>query len=138
MAETLAEQCPFCAGAGHVIASDPYYPRFVKTWRPQCQKCGANLGEFDTPADAITAWNTRVPALRSGENDGWMDIATAPRDRDILLWHPGSKYEKPGPRIGQMTWMVVMPVPVIGCTIYGPEAATHWRPLPPSPAAIGE
>jgi hypothetical protein len=49
--------CPFCNGEGWVI----FVPD-TKRYRPQCKKCGCDLGEFNRRGDAEVAWNTRAHA----------------------------------------------------------------------------
>jgi hypothetical protein len=66
--------------------------------------------------------------------DQWRPIETAPADEQILLWHPGSKYQERGAVIGHMTAMSFLGmIPVFGCTTYSQGDATHWMPLPNPP-----
>lgn len=74
----------------------------------------------------------------------WRTIESAPTKTDILLWHPGSKYQKQGSVIGYMQQMGNGYVPIFGCTVFSPGDATHWMPLPdpppasPLPPGVGE
>lgn len=54
--------CPFCGGDGRVIpeVGNHFHPRLL--YRPQCGKCGGNLGGFESRPQAIAAWNTRASA----------------------------------------------------------------------------
>jgi hypothetical protein len=63
----------------------------------------------------------------------WRPIETAPMDKEILLWHTGSKWQKQGPVIGHIMRMGIATVPVFGCTVFHPGDATHWMPLPEPP-----
>lgn len=51
------EPCPFCGGIAHDICE----PTFVATfaYAVSCKGCGARTRRYDTPAEAIAAWNTR-------------------------------------------------------------------------------
>jgi hypothetical protein len=148
--------CPWCAGPVHIIPSDPYYPRFVKTWRPQCQKCGANLGELDTQAEAIAAWNNRTAissALTSAPpvQEGWRGIETAPRDGTFFdAWMRNPEFPD-GYRLpscsfsmdkGEFVDAHGMFLHVAGDPVSGKWRIypTHWRPLPaaPEPTPTGE
>ena len=64
MAETernnIMKRCPFCGGEGRVIPDPANKYRLNILYRPQCDRCGANLGGFDTTHFAVTAWNRRA------------------------------------------------------------------------------
>lgn len=54
------KSCPFCGGPG-VISPDPANKhRAAVLYRPQCDRCGANMGGFDNSDFAIAAWNRRI------------------------------------------------------------------------------
>lgn len=72
-------------------------------------------------------------ALQHLEASGWRDIASAPNETKILLWHEGSKFMERGPVIGHMMQTALVRMPVFGCTVYSVGDATAWQPLPSPP-----
>ena len=56
---TKLKPCPFCGGEAEIIAID--YDDDELWYRPECSKCNCGwLENFETPREAITAWNRRV------------------------------------------------------------------------------
>ena len=62
-------QCPFCgdtANSGGVHIQEIHYPKEDVTKYGVLCECGAEMSEFDTPAEAAAAWNHRI---KGGETD---------------------------------------------------------------------
>lgn len=59
------EPCPFCANDGsgpiehalHICHNEHGWRE--ASWSPQCDKCTATMGYFDSEEEAADAWNTR-------------------------------------------------------------------------------
>lgn len=69
--------CPFCLNltprnealrSGLKVKRDPLAYLEPSTWIVLCLDCGANGANHNSESDAITAWNTRTPAV-AGESD---------------------------------------------------------------------
>jgi Lar family restriction alleviation protein len=64
--------CPFCGGE-----AESYVSRTDALVR--CERCPADMGVFDTEAEAIAAWNTRYMACHECETPK-LNGASTPRD----------------------------------------------------------
>lgn len=57
--------CPFCGGEAHAHEFSMHAGQFSchmfynPYWQVICSECRAAIGDFDTRAEAIAAWNTR-------------------------------------------------------------------------------
>lgn len=64
--EIKIRACPFCGGTAR-RKIDRYYLAYVC----QCDTCSARTGFYDSPIDAIRAWNTRSkPNIAGGSDNG--------------------------------------------------------------------
>jgi Restriction alleviation protein Lar len=122
--------CPFCGGGGHIIK-----PPDTRRHRPQCSKCGAGFGEFDTHMNALNAWNTRAKA--SGAPDGWVLL---PRE---LTAGNGAKYaligEIPchidGIR-GSVPWTSIKDVHKAVVRLFEGKETRPAAPIPPKSGSV--
>lgn len=136
MAETELLPCPFC---GHEAVT---YRDSDGDWEAFCNNdlelCSGNVASrFPTEAQAIAAWNRRIPPPSEGGGEGWRTIDSAPKDgTPVLVPYPifkrGNNTDVPdeyevmivywkGVGWDRGWWMLH-------------EEPTHWQPLPSPPA----
>lgn len=121
--------CPFCGKAAEFDPPAVYSGAPVFTVR--C--CIADTGMCFSKEAAIKKWNRRALAARP-PGDGWVLIESAPRDgTSVLGWGVCAGYAPP------KAWIMrIMPDETEGYWRRFDGArvrATHWRELPPAPAA---
>lgn len=150
MAEHMtAEQlltCPFCGGAPRVKPQDPSVDGDAWT-AIGCPECEFEFRAFDDDRNthftmAAEKWNRRAARLSGMAADTWQPIETAPKDRRIELWIPGSSSLNPGkPTHGE--WesqrLHARPRPFWRYDLFYRESdmrdkqPTHWREPSPEP-----
>ena len=57
MKKSDIKSCPFCGGQATIIIPGGRYFTFYKA---ECEDCGANSKECNTPEDAAKLWNKRI------------------------------------------------------------------------------
>jgi hypothetical protein len=73
------KDCPFCGGEGWTI-----YHSDTRRTSPRCRRCGCDLGEFDTPQEALAAWNRRAPEPATTQPERSEDAVDAARYRWLV------------------------------------------------------
>jgi hypothetical protein len=156
--------CPFCGGDAEMDTRQGYTNYF--NGRPEtgiaiyCRACGVQQmicrGDVPDvePEHVIELWNRRAllsQEAKKDRDDGWQDIATAPKDGTEILLRRGervgaaawvewekraSEYHANGTYLGEYvqdggaSWTIGLD----GNSWDGERKPTHWRPLPAPPA----
>lgn len=58
---TELKPCPFCGSKAVSVKGGSLRPNGIPAFGCHCPKCHSASGIFETPQEAITAWNRRVP-----------------------------------------------------------------------------
>src|SRR5690606_13065334 len=81
MSDELRE-CPFCGDTDNVELESLQSGRFAV----ECWSCFASIGSFDTPQQAVTNWNRRVPAPQA------QAVPVEVPDAIDTIWHAANLF----------------------------------------------
>lgn len=80
-----AEACPHCGGVSYLVRRKPVFKDspWEYAWVVVCNQCQSESDEYDTPDEALAAWNRRVN-FANGEGSGSLVVP-------VELWNEWAK-----------------------------------------------